>query len=114
MPPSAIDFVSLGMVVLDELKLPNGDILQDCIGGSGAYSTLGARIASSPVETEKIGSFIIAGQDFPEEVAELIRSWGVTSEIDVHKSKTSTRGRLEYHDEAFARKSHIAAGQLIT
>jgi hypothetical protein len=31
-------FVSLGMVVLDEIRFPNGTILHDVAGGSGLYS----------------------------------------------------------------------------
>jgi hypothetical protein len=31
-------FVSLGMVVLDEVRLANGTILHDVPGGSGLYS----------------------------------------------------------------------------
>lgn len=103
MSPPAIDFVSLGMVVLDELRLPDGRVLHDCVGGSGAYSTLGARLVST-TQPETVGSLIIAGNDFPVEVVELIRGWGVSQELVVKNGK-STRGLLEYHDADFGRKS---------
>ena len=35
--PSTISFLSLGMVVLDELHFPGKKPLTDIIGGSGAY-----------------------------------------------------------------------------
>ena len=31
-------FTSLGLVVLDEIRLPSSEILHDVIGASGAYS----------------------------------------------------------------------------
>lgn len=34
----AIVFVSLGMLVLDELRFPSSPTLYDVVGGSGAYS----------------------------------------------------------------------------
>jgi len=37
---SDVTFVSLGMVVLDELRFPGKAPLLDVIGGSGAYSTI--------------------------------------------------------------------------
>jgi hypothetical protein len=104
-----IRFVSLGMVVLDELRLPNGEILHDCVGGSGAYSTLGARIVTDPAKANEVGSFILAGHDFPKTISELIRSWNITLELDVDQTRKSTRGLLEYHDEAFGRESLASA-----
>lgn len=37
-------FVSLGMVVLDELRFPNAPTMYDVVGGSGAYSTVGSLV----------------------------------------------------------------------
>ncbi|KAI1848612.1 hypothetical protein JX265_011534 [Neoarthrinium moseri] len=102
-PP--LHFVSLGMIVLDELHLPSGDILQGYPGGSGAYSTLGARIATEPSNAGEVGSFIMAGHDFPHEIVELIRGWGITITMSVDDARKSTRGLLEYHDNAFGRKT---------
>jgi hypothetical protein len=98
-----IRFVSLGMVVLDEIRFPTGKVLH-CVGGSGAFSTLGARIATDSAQAAEIGSLIMAGHDFPDEVADLIRGWGVTLEMDVDMAKESTRGLLEYQDEVFGRE----------
>ena len=33
-------FTTLGLVVLDELHFPNGEMRKDLVGGSGAYSQL--------------------------------------------------------------------------
>lgn len=79
MTSSAIGFVSLGMVVLDELRLPDGRVFHG-IGGSGAYSTLGARLTAA-AQPETVGSLIVAGGDFPKKVIELIESWGVSLDL---------------------------------
>jgi hypothetical protein len=96
-------FVSLGMVVLDELRLPDGQVLHDCVGGSGAYATLGARIVTPPSSASEVGCLIMAGLDFPKEIAQLFRSWGITLEMNMDDTMESTRGLLEYHDEQFGR-----------
>ncbi|KAH8591361.1 Ribokinase-like protein [Bisporella sp. PMI_857] len=98
-------FVSLGMVVLDELRLPNGQVKHNCIGGSGAYSTIGARLITSPSKSKEIGSFILAGHDFPAEILDILRGWGLSLVVEIDRNRDSTRGILEYHDEAFGRKS---------
>lgn len=98
-------FVSLGMLVLDELHLPDGKIQHDIIGGSGAYSTLGARLAMEESQNRRIASFVLAGDDFPRDaVEERLRSWGIDYMIQETPGKVSTRGRLRYHDWMFERK----------
>ena len=99
-------FVSLGMLVLDELHLPDGTFQYDVIGGSGAYSTLGARLAVDRKQSPRIKSFILAGEDFPyEKVETQFRSWGIDYVIKKQSGVLSTKGRLQYHDWKFERKS---------
>ncbi|KAK7911172.1 PfkB family carbohydrate kinase [Apiospora marii] len=100
-----ISFVSLGMLVLDELHLPSGQVLRDGIGGSGAWSMLGARIATGPRDAKQVGSFIVAGHDFPKSTSQAVRDLGVTLEMLVDPTRQSTRGKLVYHDEAFNNKT---------
>ena len=33
-----ISFTSLGMLILDEIRLPSGEVVENVIGGSGSYS----------------------------------------------------------------------------
>ncbi|KAK8101889.1 hypothetical protein PG999_012263 [Apiospora kogelbergensis] len=106
MPPD-INFVSLGMLVLDELHLPGGQVLRDGVGGSGAWSMLGARIAAGPKAAQQVGSFVVAGRDFPESAAQAVRELGVTLEMLVDETRESTRGRLVYHDETFNSQQDI-------
>ncbi|KAK8035528.1 hypothetical protein PG993_010523 [Apiospora rasikravindrae] len=103
--PDEISFLSLGMLVLDELHLPNGQVLRDDIGGSGAWSMLGARIAMGHRDAQKVGSFIVAGHDFPESAIQVVRGLGVTLGIIFDPTRESTRGKLVYHDKAFNSRS---------
>ncbi|KAI0470520.1 Ribokinase-like protein [Xylariaceae sp. FL0804] len=98
-------FVSLGMVVLDELRLPDGTVRHSMVGGSGSYATLGARLVTEPEEAREVGYLLRAGYDFPDEIAAMLRSWGISLEVHVDSGKSSTRGLLQYHDKAFGRKS---------
>lgn len=54
-------FVSLGMIVLDELHFSSRTALYNVPGGSGLYATLGARLMDSTA-----GAIILAGNDFPD------------------------------------------------
>ncbi|KAK8856743.1 carbohydrate/purine kinase [Apiospora arundinis] len=103
--PPRIAFVSLGMLVLDELHLPDGQVLSDRVGGSGAWSMLGARMVLGPREASEVGSFVVAGHDFPESAAQVVRELRVTLEMLVDESRESTRGRLVYHDAGFNNKT---------
>ncbi|KAK6833445.1 pfkB family kinase [Apiospora arundinis] len=90
--PPRIAFVSLGMLVLDELHLPDGQVLSDRVGGSGAWSMLGARMVFGPREAS-------------ESAAQVVRELRVTLEMLVDESRDSTRGRLVYHDAGFNNKT---------
>ncbi|KAF2096536.1 pfkB family kinase [Rhizodiscina lignyota] len=98
-------FVSLGMVVLDELRFPSSPPAKDVVGGSGAYSTLGARIAAGSSGCRNIGCLVLAGNDFPQHVEEELRNWDMTIVIRKDPDKLSTRGLLQYEDDAFGPKT---------
>ncbi|OAA54363.1 carbohydrate/purine kinase [Niveomyces insectorum RCEF 264] len=100
-PPA---FVSLGMVVVDELRRPGTQPMYDIPGGSGMFSVLGARLASGRAHAETVGCFVLAGYDFPEAVLCRVREWAVQVALHVDDSKVSTRGLLEYKDAEFSRK----------
>ncbi|KAK2029081.1 PfkB family carbohydrate kinase [Colletotrichum zoysiae] len=98
-------FVSLGMVVLDEIRFPDGRVLRDVPGGSGFYSTLGARLAVPQNESTAVCCLITAGSDFPCSVRRQIEEWGVSVHLEEVPGARSTRGLLEYENDAFGRKT---------
>ncbi|KAK4221082.1 hypothetical protein QBC38DRAFT_149219 [Podospora fimiseda] len=101
-PETQIRFISLGMVVLDEIRFPNGKTLFDVPDGSGLYSTLGARIAvAETTEPEKIGSVVLAGRDFPNSLQAVLRDWGLNLLFKMDSSRLSTRGLIEYKGTNF-------------
>ncbi|KAF3803152.1 hypothetical protein GCG54_00011821 [Colletotrichum gloeosporioides] len=103
--PSAPGFVSLGMVVLDEIRFPDGRVLRDVAGGSGFYSTLGARLAVPREDAETVCCLVVAGDDFPASVVEQIEAWGVTARVQKVEGRLSTRGLLVYEDDVFGKKT---------
>ncbi|GJC98869.1 pfkB family carbohydrate kinase [Colletotrichum higginsianum] len=100
-PAPAPAFVSLGMVVLDEIRFPDGKVLRDIPGGSGFYSTLGARLAVPQSESAAVCCLIVAGSDFPALVRKQIEEWGVSVHLEERPGECSTRGLLEYENDAF-------------
>lgn len=101
----APSFVSLGMVVLDELRFPQAPTMRDVTGGSGAFSTLGARLVAGEERSHEVGCLIMAGDDFPESTLAKFRSWGMELVVSRRPGRQSTRGLLIYEDDAFGGKS---------
>lgn len=101
----APSFVSLGMVVHDELRFPHAPTMRDVPGGSGAYSTLGARLVAGAKRSHEVGCVIIAGDDFPTATLAQFESWGVDLVVSKVPGRLSTRGLLVYEDMAFGRMS---------
>ena len=55
--------VSLGMVVIDEIRVLGNPPIVDIIGGSGTFFTAGLRLFTPfPPDT---GCLVLAGDDFP-------------------------------------------------
>ncbi|KAK7711812.1 hypothetical protein SLS64_005080 [Diaporthe eres] len=94
-------FVSLGMVVLDELRFPHAATMHDVPGGSGAFSTLGARLVAGKDRSYEVGCLIMAGDDFPETTLAQFESWGVDLVVSRKPGRQSTRGLLVYEDREF-------------
>ncbi|KAM7209842.1 Ribokinase-like protein [Rhypophila decipiens] len=103
-----IKFCSLGMVVLDEIRFPDGQVLSDVPGGSGLYSTLGARIAAPATATQtktadskEIGSVVLAGGDFPAPLRAVLRDWDHSLQFRLDPSRATTRGLIQYTSPNF-------------
>ncbi|KAE8336707.1 hypothetical protein BDV24DRAFT_168009 [Aspergillus arachidicola] len=99
-----ISFTSLGLVVLDEIRLPHKNPLTDILGGSGAYATLGARLFLPHPRSHSLGWMIHVGNDFPKPIEDRLQSWDVTLVIERESDEPSTRGLLEYKDTTFGPK----------
>ncbi|KFY66807.1 hypothetical protein V496_01911, partial [Pseudogymnoascus sp. VKM F-4515 (FW-2607)] len=93
-PDQEIDFCTLGMFILDEIQYPPPKPPQyNVLGGAGAYSALGARIASpAPFESKKVGWIVDRGSDFPPDQTALINSWQTSCLLRTDPSRLTTRG----------------------
>ncbi|KAE8151527.1 Ribokinase-like protein [Aspergillus avenaceus] len=105
MTADRIAFVSLGLVVLDEIHYCNREALTDVLGGSGTYATLGARLFLPPPLSRSLGWMIQAGSDFPKAIEDRLTDWETTLFIEQQGGRLSTRGLLEYKDTTLGPKS---------
>lgn len=99
-----IDSVSLGMVIIDELRFANRETLTNVTGGSASFVTLGCRLFADPSDASNVGCLVMAGNDFSETVEQELRDWGMTLVIEKNEDAPSTRGLLEYGDDTFGRE----------
>ena len=76
---NGIDFVTLGMLIIDDIYPPPSAQDQtpqkDILGGAGTFSALGARLFSPPPTSQAVGWIVDQGTDFPAELRDLIISW---------------------------------------
>lgn len=98
-----ISCVSLGMLILDEIRMPNKAPLLNVIGGSSAFVTLGLRLFAE--RSGSVGCLVLAGSDFPEEVKDEVRSWHTTLVVMNSLDRKSSRGLLAYQDDTFGPKT---------
>ncbi|KAF1947637.1 putative PfkB family kinase [Clathrospora elynae] len=89
---ASVDFVSLGMAIMDEIRSPSQPPHLDVLGGSGIYSTLGYRLFASRTATSRVGCLV------------LLEAWNTNLVIKVDEERLSTRGLLEYEDDTFGPK----------
>lgn len=81
--------------------------MRDVPGGSGAYSTLGARLVAGAERSHEVGCMVMAGDDFPAATLAQFESWGVELVVSRKTGRQSTRGLLVYEDKEFGSKSII-------
>ncbi|KAF2861664.1 Ribokinase-like protein [Piedraia hortae CBS 480.64] len=91
-----LDFVSLGMFVLDEIQSASSQTSSLVVGGAGTYSTLGARLVS-PESPHKLSFIVDEGPDFPTAIKNDILSWKTSALFRPRKGPT-TRGWNGYED----------------
>ncbi|KAF2182553.1 pfkB family kinase [Zopfia rhizophila CBS 207.26] len=96
--------ISLGMVIIDEIRLPSKPPIKDVAGGSASYVTLGGRLFAGTIRASDVGCLILAGQDFPESVEKRLLEWDMTLVLK-KQNALSSRGLLEYGDDTFGPKT---------
>ena len=73
------------------------------LGGGGAFAAVGARIATLTEHPERIGWFVHAGWDMPEEMRTQIDSWETNCRFLETPERRTTRG-LNVYDEFGTRR----------
>ncbi|KAJ4322422.1 hypothetical protein N0V94_002409 [Neodidymelliopsis sp. IMI 364377] len=98
-----VSSVSLGMLIIDEIRMPSKPPLLNVIGGSSTFVTLGLRLFTNNPST--IGCLVLAGSDFPSSVEAEVQNWGSTLVLKKLPDKQSSRGLLTYEDNTFGAKT---------
>ncbi|KAK4238638.1 hypothetical protein C8A03DRAFT_14912 [Achaetomium macrosporum] len=94
-----IDFVTLGMFIIDEIEfLPPRPPVHDVLGGAGSYSALGARLFSPPPLSKTVGWIVDQGSDFPPSITSQITAWQTSAVFRHDPSRLTTRGWNGYTD----------------
>ncbi|KAI1381924.1 Ribokinase-like protein [Hypoxylon crocopeplum] len=94
-----IDFVTLGMFIIDEIEyLPPTPPVRDILGGAGAYSALGARLFSPPPLSGSVGWIIDKGSDFPAALEDLVLAWETSVLMRPTPERLTTRGWNGYDE----------------
>ncbi|KAI1737297.1 Ribokinase-like protein [Xylaria scruposa] len=94
-----IDFVTLGMFIIDDIEyLPPTPPAKDILGGAGTYSALGARLLSPPPRSGSVGWIVDKGSDFPPDLETLITSWETSVLLRETPERLTTRGWNGYDD----------------
>ena len=100
-----MEFVTLGMLILDEVFYPIPRVpALNILGGAGAYAALGARIISGAERAAKVGWTIHEGSDFPELVKRQIGTWKTSCEWIKTPNRLTTRGLNVYKQNEFRGK----------
>lgn len=103
---SKVDFCTLGMFIIDEIHFkPPIPSVYNILGGAGSYSALGARIFSPDPKSKSVGWIVDAGSDFPQDVRDVIDSWGTSCLIRDTPERPTTRGWNGYGDGEVRGKS---------
>ncbi|CAK7269236.1 hypothetical protein SEPCBS57363_003499 [Sporothrix epigloea] len=108
-PATIVDFVTMGMFIIDEIEyLPPKPPVRDILGGGGAYAALGARLFSpAPTLSRTVGWIVDKGSDFPEAMSDLVESWKTAVVMRYDPNRLTTRGWNGY-DEAERRAFRYA------
>ncbi|KAK1755960.1 Ribokinase-like protein [Echria macrotheca] len=100
MVPTApdIDFVTLGMFIIDEIEYaPPKAPVRDIVGGAGTYSALGARLFSPPPLSRSVGWIVDQGSDFPPAITDQLSAWSTSLHFRLDPSRLTTRGWNGYN-----------------
>ncbi|KAM5359411.1 hypothetical protein ACJZ2D_014501 [Fusarium nematophilum] len=98
---ASIDFVTLGMFIIDDIDfLPPTPPVRNILGGAGTYSALGARLYSPHPQSASVGWIIDQGSDFPPALSTLIDSWATSALFRHDALRLTTRGWNGYESAA--------------
>ncbi|KAF8476765.1 Ribokinase-like protein [Kalaharituber pfeilii] len=92
-PPEELDFVTMGMFIIDEIHNPPHTPLLSIPGGAGLHALYGARLFSpSPTLSPRVAMLIDLGSDFPSPLLTTLQSLRTSSIFRRTPDRLTTRG----------------------
>ncbi|KAJ2971593.1 hypothetical protein NUW58_g9371 [Xylaria curta] len=92
-----IDFVTLGMFIIDRVSAPNTASKRH-LGGAGTYSDSVRGYLSPPPRSGSVGWIVDKGSDFPLDLEASIASWGTSVLMRETPERLTTRGWNGYDE----------------
>lgn len=88
-------FVTMGMVIIDEIHFEHRPSVYNIVGGAGTYGVVGARIFLSQ-SPSRVGWIVDCGSDFPGTIKREIENWNTGAIFRSTPSRLTTRGWNKY------------------
>ncbi|KAH8698418.1 putative PfkB family carbohydrate kinase [Talaromyces proteolyticus] len=87
-----VDFCTLGMFIIDDIEFEGSrPPVYGIIGGAGSFAVVGARMVAGKEHGKAVSWILDVGSDFPEDMMNIIQSWGTGCIIREDKERLTTR-----------------------
>ncbi|RYC63362.1 hypothetical protein CHU98_g2842 [Xylaria longipes] len=99
-------FVSLGMIVFDDIEYPDKP-KQSALGGENLWATFGARLFRPRHKSTEVGCLVVSRRDhpYPIELSETLESWGVTTVFHTFCNYPINRAHVKYESQDSLRRT---------
>ncbi|PRP89523.1 hypothetical protein PROFUN_00787 [Planoprotostelium fungivorum] len=91
-----LDFVTMGMFIIDDIIYEDGSEKRQVIGGGGTWALLGARLHRPPPSSSRLSMIVHTGHDFPENIKEDLFRLDTNTILRPTPHRLTTRGLNVY------------------
>jgi sugar/nucleoside kinase (ribokinase family) len=92
-----IDYVIYGKIIIDSIKLLDGTIIENQLGGGGPQGAFGARLWS-----DSVGLVTRIGNSFPEEIKKRLDELNINTEgLNVYPDLATLHGNMFYNENDY-------------
>ena len=97
------------MLIIDDIRYPDGTEYNDVVGGAGTYAALGCRLFLPKLSDSTVITHVIhhGEDDFPTSVVKEIRDWETHALFDKATNGYTNRGLNTYDDNGVRHFKHV-------